>query len=173
MSLLPSESYRFPDHFTRTVAPSTKPKNEELEAAPLETRQKKPSIVALPSPKPQPAPATSPEKSEAVRSKPAVPVPNPALRRASAPPPRIPEASVRKMPLQPTLKPKLRWNMRAPAMDPAPVANNDEEHLSHEALRPTAKNVIKTKPARPAHPPRMMPPSESAVSQNPVAERVV
>ena len=88
----PSESYGFPDHFTRTVTPSPKPKNEELEAAPLETRQKKPSIVALPSPKPQPAPATSPENSEAVRSKPAVPVPNPALRRASAPPPRIPGA---------------------------------------------------------------------------------
>jgi len=36
----PSESYGFPDHFTRTVTPSPKPKNEELEAAPLETRQK-------------------------------------------------------------------------------------------------------------------------------------
>jgi len=80
----PSESYGFPDHFTRTVTPSPKPKNEELEAAQLETRQKIPSIVALPSPKSQPAPATSPENPEAVRSKPAVPVPNPALRRASA-----------------------------------------------------------------------------------------
>jgi hypothetical protein len=29
------------------------------------------------------------------------------------------------------------------------------------------------KPARPAHPPRMMPPPESPVSQNPVAERLV
>jgi hypothetical protein len=106
MSLIPSESHSFPDHFTRTVTPSPKPKNEELEAAPLETRQKKPSIVALPSPKPQPAPATSPENSEAVRSKPAVPVPNPVLRRASAPPPQIPEAPVRKIPFQPTLKPK-------------------------------------------------------------------
>ena len=173
MSLIPSESYGFPDHFTRTVSPSPKPKNEEPEAASLETRQKKPSIVALPSPKPQPTPATSPENSEAVRSKPAVPVPNPALRRASAPPPRIPEAPVRKIPLQPTLKPKFRWNMRAPAMDPAPVANNDAEQLSHEALRPAAQNVIQMKPARPAHPPRMMPPPESPVSQNPVAERLV
>src|SRR6266849_5802875 len=173
MSLIPSESYGFPDHFTRTVTPSPKPKNEELEAAPLETRQKKPSIVALPSPKPQPAPATSPENSEAVRSKPAVPVPNPALRRARAPPPRIPEEQVRKIPLQPTLKPKFRWNMRAPAMDPAPVANNHAEQLSHEALRPPAQNLIQMKPARPAHPPRMMPPPESPVSQNPVAERLV
>src|SRR5881397_2333366 len=170
MSLIPSESYSFPDHFTRTVSPSPKPKNEELESAPLKTRPKIPSIVALPSPKSQPAPATSPENSEAARSKPAVPVPNPALRRASAPPPRIPEALVRKIPLQPTLKPKFRWNLRAPAMDPAPVANNIAEQPSHEALRTPAQNVIQMKPAPSAHPPRMMPPPESPVSQNPVAE---
>jgi hypothetical protein len=129
--------------------------------------------LLLPSPKPQPAPATSPENSEAVRSKPAVPVPNPVLRRASAPPPRILEAPLRKIPLQPTLKPKFRWNMRAPAMDPAPVANNDAEQLSHEALRLAAQNVIQMKPARPAHPPRMMPPPETPVSQNRVAGRLV
>ncbi len=126
MSLIPSESYSFPDHFTRTVTPSCKPKNEESEAASLETRRKKPSIVALPSPKAQPAPATSPENSEAVRSEPTVPVPNPALRRASAPPARIPEAPARKIPLPPTLTPKVRWNTRA-----------------------LAQNVIQMKPARP------------------------
>ena len=70
MSLIPSESYNFPDHFTRTVVPSRKPKNEAA-----------------------------------------------ALRRVSAPPLRIPDAPVRKMPLPPTLKPKVRWNTRAPAMD--------------------------------------------------------
>src|SRR6266478_7314283 len=113
MSLIPSESYSFPDHFTRAVTPSPKPKNEEL------------------------------------------------------------EAPVRKIPFQPTLKPKFRWNMRAPAMDPAPVANNDAEQPSNEALRPVAQNVIQMKPARPAHPPRMMPSPESPVSQNPVAERLV
>ncbi len=113
MSLIPSESYSFPDHFTRAVTPSPKPKNEEL------------------------------------------------------------EAPVRKIPFQPTLKPKFRWNMRAPAMDPAPVANNDAEQPSNEALRPPAQNVIQMKPARPAHPPRMMPSPESPVSQNPVAERLV
>ena len=117
MSLIPSESYSFPDHFTRTVTPSCKPKNEESEAASLETRRKKPSIVALPSPKAQPAPATSPENSEAVRSEPTVPVPNPALRQASAPPARIPEAPARKIPLPPTLTPKVRWNTRALAQN--------------------------------------------------------
>src|SRR5438477_12657252 len=74
MSLIPSESYSFPDHFMRTVTPSPKPTNEE------------------------------------------------------------PEAPVRKIPFQPTLKPKFRWNMRASAMDPAPVANNDAEEPSNEAL---------------------------------------
>src|SRR5437870_11218972 len=110
MSLIPSESYSFPDHFMRTVTPSPKPTNEE------------------------------------------------------------PEAPVRKIPFQPTLKPKFRWNMRTSAMDAAPVANNDAEQPSNEALRPAAQNVIQMKPARPAHPPRIMPPPESLVSQNPAAK---
>src|SRR5438309_9652209 len=78
MSLIPSESYSFPDHFTRTVTPSRRPKNEQPEAIPVETRQKRPSIVALPSPRPQPAPVASPENSETVRPNPAIPLPNPA-----------------------------------------------------------------------------------------------
>ena len=167
MSLIPSESYSFPDHFTTTVIPSRKPKSAQPEPAPVEARRKRPSIVALPSPKkPQPAPATSPENSEAVRPKPTVPVPNPALHRASAPPPRIPETPVRKIALPPTLKPKVRWNMRAPAMDPAPVANSEGEQLSNETPVTPAQNVIQMKPARPARPPRMMPPPESPVPQN-------
>jgi len=63
--------------------------------------------------------------------------------------------------------------MRTSAMDPAPVANNDAEQPSNEALRPAAQNVIQMKPARPAYPPRMIPPPESPVFQNPVAERLV
>jgi hypothetical protein len=168
MSLIPSESYSFPDHFTRTVTPSRRPKNEEPEAVTVETRRKKPSIVALPSPKPQPAPVATPKNPEAVRTKPAVPLPNPALRRASAPAPRIPDAPVRKIALPPSLKPKVRWNMRAPAMDPAPVANHDVEPLPNEAPLPPTHNVIQMKPARQARPPRMMPPPENTVSQNPV-----
>src|SRR2546423_7090136 len=57
MSLIPSESYSFPDHSTSTITPSRKPKNQEPEPAPIETRRKNPSIVALPDPKPQLAPA--------------------------------------------------------------------------------------------------------------------
>jgi hypothetical protein len=170
MSLIPSESYSFPDHFTRTVTPSRRPKNAEPEAAPVEMRRKKPSIVALPSPKPQPAPVSGPENSEAVRSKRTVPVPNPALRRASAPPPRIPEATVRKIALPPTLKPKVRWNMRPPAVGSAQIANNGAEQLSNGAAAP-AQNVIQMKTVRPPRPPRVMPPPESPVPQNAVPFR--
>src|SRR5437879_6553805 len=54
MSLIPSESYSFPDHFTRTVVPSRKPKNEEPEPVPLETTRKKSAIVPLPDPEVRP-----------------------------------------------------------------------------------------------------------------------
>jgi hypothetical protein len=170
MSLIPSESYSFPDHFTRTVTPSRRPKNAEPEAAPVEMRRKNPSIVALPSRKPQPAPVSGPENSEAVRSKRTVPVPNPALRWASAPPPRIPEATVRKIALPPTLKPKVRWNMRAPAVDSAPIANNGAEQLSNGAAAP-AQNVIQMKAVRHMRPPRVMPRPKSTVPQNAVPFR--
>src|ERR1700757_5233215 len=70
MSLIPRESYRFPDHFTVTRSASRKPKDidpepepelePELEAdfepAPVEPPRKKPAIVALPNPKPQSRP---------------------------------------------------------------------------------------------------------------------
>jgi hypothetical protein len=88
---------------------------------------------------------------------PVVPVPvappNPALRRAHAPP-RIPETPpVKKIPLPPTLKPKVRWNNRAPAMDPARVHNNGNGNGASEVLAP-AQNVIPMKPAKPARPPQ-------------------
>src|SRR5260370_20321424 len=153
MSLIPSESYSFPDHFTRTVVPSRKPKKEEVEPAPLETRRQRPAIVPLPSPQAQPAPT-----------------PNPALRRISAPPPRIPEAAVRKMSLPPTLKPKVRWNMRAPAMDPAPNGVNGGEQILHAPPTAPAQNVIPMKPARVARPPRMMPPPQADMVQTPIPQ---
>src|SRR5438105_9592341 len=151
MSLIPSESYSFPDHFTSTVTPSRKPKNQEPEPAPLEIRRKKPSIMALPDPTPTPAPVPPvteenpapvrneipaspviredvqpvrtetlaplviPEDPEPVQTKvPAPagpPAPNPALKRASAPPPRISEPP-KKIALSAMLKPKVRWNNR-------------------------------------------------------------
>ena len=151
MSLIPSESYSFPDHFTKTVTPSRKPKNEERQVAPVETRRKRPSIVPLPRPQTQPVPA----HREAV--------PNPALRRASAPPPRIPEAPVKKIPLPPSFKPKMRWNNRAPAMESAPLADNGAEQLPHT---PPAQNAIPMNPASPAGPRRVMPSPEIAMAQN-------
>src|SRR6266568_722514 len=77
MSLIPSESYSFPDHFTSTVIPSRKPKNAEPEPAPPEARRKKPSIVALPNPKPQPAPAAIRENPEPGRTQARAPAPKP------------------------------------------------------------------------------------------------
>src|SRR6266513_2090937 len=158
MSLIPSESYSFPDHFTKTVVPSRKPKKEEPVAVPVETRQR-PAIVPLPSPQAQPAP---------VRSK--MPAPNPALRRVSAPPPRVPEAPVRKMSLPATLKPKVRWNMRAPAIDPAPITDNGGGQIPYAPPMAPAQNVIQMKPARIPRPPRMMPPPQAVTIQKPIPE---
>jgi hypothetical protein len=110
------------------------------------------------------------EISEPVPRKAPAPAPNPALRRASAPPPRIPEAPVRKMSLPPTLKPKVRWNMRAPAMDPTPIAENGAEQIPHAPPMAPAQNVIQMKPARVARPPRMMPPPQANIVQNPIPE---
>ncbi len=161
MSLIPSESYSFPDHFTNTVAGSRKPKNiePEPEAEPVEPPHKKPTIVALPNPKPQPVPAPVAVRQNPER-KVTPPAPNPALRRAAAPPLRISEPPVRKIALPPTLKPKVRWNTRAAAMDPASAPNNGNraEYVPQEPLMPPAENVIQMKPEQLiARPPRIMP----------------
>ena len=163
MSLIPSESYSFPDHFTRTVVPSRKPKNEEPEPVPLETRRKKSAIVPLPDPEVRPptAPRLNPEP---IRSKTPVAAPNPALRRAGAPPPRIPDAPMRKMPLPPTLKPKVRWNTHAPAVDhPAPTSENGTASVAPITAAP---NAIPMNPPRVVRPPRLMPPPQASVVQN-------
>ena len=136
MSLIPSESYSFPDHFTRTVVPSPKPKNEEPEPVPLETRRKKCAVVA----------------------------PNPALRRVSASLLRIPDALVRKMPLPPTLKPKVSWNARAPAKDHPSLTS--ENGTASVAPIMAARNLIPMNPTRVARPPRVMPPPQASVVQN-------
>lgn len=169
MSLIPSESYSFPDHFTRTVVPSRKPKNEQSGPAPLERGRKRPAIVPLPNPPARPAPAIRPENSETVRNKVPAPVPNPVLRRVSAPPPRVPEAPARKIQLPPTLKPKIRWNTRSPVMDPAQIADNYPERIPYAAPAYPAENVIPMKPAKVAHP-RIMPPSHAEVVWNSAPE---
>jgi len=58
--------------------------------------------------------------------------------------------------------------MRAPAMDPAPVAKNDGEQIPPPPAAPV-RNIIQMKPVPPlARPPRVMPQPESLVPQNPV-----
>ena len=194
MSLIPSESYSFPDHFTNTVVPSRKPKQEK-------PPEDKPKIVALPDPEPEPViAAESPEpgilseiwEPEAAQIKPIPrsvapveseiwepeipqikppppaprPVPNPALRRAQAPPARIPDPAVRKIAVPPNLKPKVRWNNRAPVTDATPARNNmngngtgnGSVEVPHTPL--PAQNVIPMKAPRPAppRPPQNVPP---------------
>ncbi len=168
MSLIPSESYSFPDHFTRTVVPSRRPKEEKASAEKVRT---KPTIVALPDPKPEPVIATGPiepevnpkpREPEVPQPKAPFPTANPALRRAQAPPPRIPDAQIRKVALPPTLKPKVRWNDRAPAMDPSQVRNNGSGNSANEvapmpASRPV-QNVIPMQAPRTARPSQSGPP---------------
>jgi len=106
MSLIPSESYSFPDHFTSTVAASRKPKNVEK--------------IALP-----------------------------------------------------TLKPKVRWNSRAPAMNPMPPVESDgdgngAEQIVSEVPPMPARNVIQ--PRRPPPLPKVLPRPENFVPANPRPE---
>jgi hypothetical protein len=74
------------------------------------------------------------------------------------------------MPLPPTLKPKVRWNMRAPAMDPNPIAENGAEQIPHAPPTAPAQNVIQMRPARVPRPPRMMPAPPANIVQRPIPE---
>ena len=132
MSLIPSESYSFPDHFTTTVVPSRKPKKEQSRKAPL--------IVPLPDPPREKAIEPQPRYQE-------MPVasPNPAVVRASAPPPRIPTPIARKHEPAPILRPKSVTTARVPAMDPSVPA----QRQSIPAPLPAAANVIPMRPERP------------------------
>src|SRR5207244_2265468 len=63
--------------------------------------------------------------------------------------------------------------LRCPVQSPSrhrQLVRKIAEQPSPEALPPPAQNVIQMQPAPSAHPPRMVPPPESPVSQNPVAE---
>jgi hypothetical protein len=74
------------------------------------------------------------------------------------------------MPLPAMLKPKVRWNMRAPAMDVAPNGENGGEQILHAPPTAPARNVIPMKSPRVMRPPRMMPPPQAARVQNPIPE---
>jgi hypothetical protein len=142
MSLIPSESYSFPDHFTSTVVPSRRPKKAKPEPV-LEKARKKPAIVALRDPEPESVLSQNGNGEMEMEpiEVPVAPVPvarpNPALRRVHAPP---------------TLEPKVRWNNRTPAMDPARAHNNNGNGAGD--VLPRAQNVISMKPAKPARPPQ-------------------
>ena len=176
MSLIPSESYSFPDHFaiTRGAAPKPKVVEPEPELEEVQPPAQKPAIVALPNPKPRPEPAPIPvvaKENVLPVPKIAPPIPNPALRRSAAPPPRIPAPPVRKIALSPILKPKVRWNNRAPAMNPSPpvVKNgngngNGSEPVVREVPPIPARNVIQMRPP-PA--PQVLPRPASVAPQNP------
>jgi hypothetical protein len=198
MSLIPSESYSFPDHFTSTVTPSRKPKEEKTMK--VDVPRKKPTIVALPNPTPEPVPMLIAEGSQFfAEEQPMEPVqpaiepmrpqsppmprvepvrkpvpPNPALLRATAPPPRIPDTPIRKMPFPPTLKPKVRWNNRAPAMDPAsgrPNGANEAPPVSVPATNviPMQPKPAPVRPMRPAAPvPAMREPIQPQPPPKPV-----
>ena len=170
MSLIPSESYTFPDHFTTTRAASRKTKNVEPQPEAVEPPPQKPAIVALPNPKPRLAPAPIPvvaKENVVPVQRVTRPVPNPALQRSAAAPPRVPAPPIRKIALPPTLKPKVRWNNRAPAMSPTPpVANNGNgsEPITREVPPIPARNVIQM---RPPSSPQVLLRAESMVPQNP------
>ena len=159
MSLIPSESYSFPEDFTRTLAASRKLKNEDPESQPVESQRKKPAVGALPNPRGQPprAAAVIRENGQPVR-KLVPPMPNPTLRRAAAPTPRT--SGVYKIAASATLKPKVGWNTRAPAMDPN--NGNGAEHFSYEPLMPPAENVTQMTPP-PVSPSPVMPRRENLV----------
>jgi len=164
MSLIPSESYSFPDDFTRKLAASRKLTNEDPASQPAQNVRKEPATGALPNSKaetPPPA-AVIRENGEPVR-KAAPPVLNPALRRASAPPPRISEARVRKIALPAALKPNVRWNTQTPAVDPN--NGNGAEHFPYEPLMPPAGNVQMSPPL--ASRSRVMPRPENLVQSGP------
>ena len=86
------------------------------------------------------------------------PVPNPALRRAHAPPPKVQEAPVRKIALPATLKPKVRWNNRAAPLDPNRNGANGNGNGAHQPPPSSgpAQNVIPMTAPKPA-PPQPMP----------------
>jgi hypothetical protein len=148
MSLIPSESYSFPDHFTTTIVPSRQP-DKVREVAPK--ARKEPMIVPLPNPSPGRAAAPQRIPSE-------VPIapPNPALVRATAPPPRISNPTARKNEPAPILKSKPAAAARVPAMDPPRPAQNGNTTVS----APAASNVIHMTPVRraPQPPQKIQPP---------------
>ena len=214
MSLIPSESYSFPDHFTQTITYKNDPKRKKsVPVAQPEPRKKgfflplRKSLgrkkAALPStaiPEESDAesfpPLAAPENGFHVPVAPSqvsqpeallpiagepqpvsampelvaearipAPIMEPELPRPQKPPVPIarPAPVVRKSPVPPSLKPKPRWNMRAPApMPPAPTWDNGAPHIGSANI--PEQKITPTKPAQPAPPPRVL----QSPSPNPI-----
>src|SRR5438270_3805355 len=101
MSLIPSESYSFPDHFTKTVTPSRKPKEEP--APEIEEPGPENEIVPMPPAAKQNGESSHHQslptlfKREATREIAAVPNPaEPVVRKISLP--RTPRPVPRRRP---------------------------------------------------------------------------
>jgi hypothetical protein len=124
MSLIPSESYSFPDHFVRTVSPPRKPVEEKIPTPPSPVR---------------PAPAPKNRIAPQVRENSILPTPK--REQATQPSERAPQTR-EKRPLLKSLVPaslkrKTRWNMRA--AEPAPSADRNSvsprTNGAHEEIR--------------------------------------
>jgi hypothetical protein len=168
MSLIPSESYSFPDHFSTTVVPSRKPKNERAETEVQPARAKRPAIVALPDPEPiavrqngpPPVPKTPPSP------------PNPALLRANAPPARVPQPPARSISVPPPSKPKAISQKRAPGIDPVPLSQNRQNPPDHAKPVPAAQNVIPMQPVQAPAMVSLQPPDAALEYTLPAADPV-
>src|SRR5712691_8645399 len=153
MSLIPSESYSFPDHFTQTITYKNDPKRKKsVPVAQPEPRKKgfflplRKSLgrkkAALPS-------TAIPEESDA-ESSPPLTTPSPA-------------PVIRKSPVPPSLKPKPRWNARAASpMPPAPTSDNGGPHIG--SVNIPEQKITPTNPAQPASPPQVV----QSPSPNPI-----
>jgi hypothetical protein len=141
MSLIPSESYSFPDHFVRTVSPPRKPVEEKV------------------SPPPRPVRSEGvPKNRVASQIRENSILPTPKREQAPQPPRPVPQTQA-KRPLLASLVPKslkrkARWNMRA--MEPVPAAdlnivsprtNGAREEIRSSGSTPVAPLLPKPKPA--------------------------
>ena len=190
MSLIPSESYSFPDHFTSTVTPSRKPKQKpEAKQEP-----RKPAIVALPDPEPVPdlevfvaaepdlEPEVAPEAWEPEPMIPGQPIPGPELMseiwepetpEVKAAPPPLPQAR----PAPPKPNPALRRSQAPPAK--IPEALPVRKIALPASLKPKVRWNNRVAPVDPvarngngngAHPPAPAPaPAQNVIPMKPAA----
>jgi len=138
MSLIPSESYSFPDHFTQTISHSRNP------------RRKTSPPEGEPETLPQEIPPSATVTRESPQKHPPTAGPEPAKREAALPPAPRPELPRRKSLVPARLKPKLRWNSRAVTPEPNPALINGD--LQNGAMNVVSEKTGATKLARPARP---------------------